>query len=352
MSLLHRGSRHDLYVMPESPRPDNTMTKPTSHVVPELTAWRERHPGRLPDAHLETRINKESRKAARLGVADLNTPPAPTLIATTIRLALALTGLRQRAVDNACRIEMNIEEWHLKNLSTDFDGFRLLQISDPHFGADPAIDDAIIEQLGGIEHDLCVLTGDYRYRSAGPSTAALDGLRRLREVVEGDILALLGNHDSINTLPAIEAMGIDVLLNESRTLRRGDAALHFVGVDDPNFFRTDDLPRALEHRDLCESEHAATVCLAHAPELAEEAAQHGCDLFLTGHTHGGQICLPGRIPILRNSRAPYARLSGRWQVQTMQGYTSRGCGVSVAPARFFCPPEITIHVLRSSSAPS
>lgn len=321
------------------------MTKPISHIDPELSAWRERHPGRLEEAHLEKRIGRELRKAAALGAPDLKTLPAPTRIAATIQRVLAASGLRRRALDNACRIEKNTGHITLAGLPAAFDGFRLLHISDPHFGADPEIDEAIIRRLADVDHDLCVLTGDYRYRSAGPNTAALEGLRRLRESVPGDILALLGNHDAINTLPAIDAMGIDVLLNESRTIRRGQAALHLVGVDDPMLFRTDDLARALEDRDIEPDEQATTVCLAHAPDIADEAARRGCELYLTGHTHGGQICLPGGIPILRNSRAPYARLSGRWQVQAMQGFTSRGCGVSVAPVRFFCSPEINVHVL-------
>ena len=91
-----------------------------------------------------------------------------------------------------------------------------------------------------------------------------------------------------------------------------------------------------------------TILLSHSPETHREAAALGYDLQLSGHTHGGQICLPGGIPILHN--APGCRrelIAGPWREGSMLGYTSRGAGAAGVAARFFCPPEITIHTLRS-----
>jgi predicted MPP superfamily phosphohydrolase len=69
-------------------------------------------------------------------------------------------------------------------------------------------------------------------------------------------------------------------------------------------------------------------------------------LLLGGHTHGGQICLPGRIPITLDSVLPRHMGSGSWKYRDMVGYTSAGAGSSIVPARFNCPPEITLHRLR------
>jgi hypothetical protein len=69
-------------------------------------------------------------------------------------------------------------------------------------------------------------------------------------------------------------------------------------------------------------------------------------LRLVGLTHGGQICLPGSIPITLDSVLPWRMGAGAWQYHTMIGYTSVGAGSSVVAVRFNCPPEITLHQLR------
>ncbi len=65
--------------------------------------------------------------------------------------------------------------------------------------------------------------------------------------------------------------------------------------------------------------------------------------------HAGQICLPGGIPLSLNSSAPRFTGAGAWRSDMMQGYTSAGTGSSVVPARFNCPPEITLHRLTAAA---
>jgi predicted MPP superfamily phosphohydrolase len=71
--------------------------------------------------------------------------------------------------------------------------------------------------------------------------------------------------------------------------------------------------------------------------------------MLSGHTHGGQICLPGGIAIVRNGRCPPAQFVGPWSHHGLHGYTSAGTGSCGVAARFNCPPELTVHVLRCRS---
>jgi predicted MPP superfamily phosphohydrolase len=68
--------------------------------------------------------------------------------------------------------------------------------------------------------------------------------------------------------------------------------------------------------------------------------------MLSGHTHGGQICLPGSIPITLDATLPRRMGSGAWQYHRMSGYTSVGAGSSIIAVRLNCPPEITLHHLR------
>jgi predicted MPP superfamily phosphohydrolase len=90
------------------------------------------------------------------------------------------------------------------------------------------------------------------------------------------------------------------------------------------------------------------VLLSHTPALFREAAAQGFAGMLCGHTHGGQICLPGGIPILTDTTAPRRLARRAWTYRGMAGYTSVGCGCSVVDARFHCPPEVTLHTLRAA----
>jgi len=84
--------------------------------------------------------------------------------------------------------------------------------------------------------------------------------------------------------------------------------------------------------------------------LNETASLDRFDLHLSGHTHGGQICLPGGIPLIRNGNCPKEMIAGAWRYGKMHGYTSRGTGCCGVAARFFCPPEITVHTLRRTAS--
>ena len=87
------------------------------------------------------------------------------------------------------------------------------------------------------------------------------------------------------------------------------------------------------------------MLLSHTPEIYRHAAHAGFDLLLAGHTHGGQICLPGSIPLTLDSRLPRRMGSGLWKYQRMVGYTSVGVGSSIVAIRLNCLPEITLHHL-------
>ena len=88
-----------------------------------------------------------------------------------------------------------------------------------------------------------------------------------------------------------------------------------------------------------------TIALIHSPEAYDLAAECGVDLYLCGHTHGGQICLPFGIPILTHLRRGRKYVYGAWKYENMQGYTTSGTGCSGIPVRFNTHSEIVIHQL-------
>ena len=129
--------------------------------------------------------------------------------------------------------------------------------------------------------------------------------------------------------------------NENRLFERGGDALRLVTIDDP-MTNHDDLPRALQGSSPSEFRFV----LSHAPELAWELSKENVDFVLAGHTHGGQICLPGGEPIVVPCSPGKALAKGLCYYRDIPFYVSRGIGVTTAPLRTFCPPEITHLTLR------
>lgn len=298
---------------------------------------------RLGAPHVARRLQIEAAKEAPRSSAAANV--WRTIRRDTGRFVLGkllrFTRTRDRGRANLLRVGCNHNRLPIAGLPVSFDGFRILHISDPHLDIHDDLAGAIVDRMASVSSDLCVLTGDFRARTFGSIDRAMQGLRQLRSAISTDVYAVLGNHDSLRMVPPIEAMGIRLLLNEAVSIERGGARLALVGVDDPHYYRTADLPRAT--RDVAPDE--TRILLAHSPELFDEAARMGFQAYLCGHTHGGQICLPGGYPIWKNARAPRAYCGGRWQHGQMHGYTSRGSGASIVAARFNCPPEITLHTL-------
>jgi predicted MPP superfamily phosphohydrolase len=200
----------------------------------------------------------------------------------------------------------------------------------------------VSELVADLSYDLCVLTGDYRFKTYGPFAAALDGVERVRRHLKGPVYGVLGNHDTIQMVPALEAMGIRMLMNECEMIARDDQGIYLAGVDDAHFYRMDNIEKA----SLEIPEGAFSILRSHTPEIYRQAAHADFALMLSGHTHGGQLCLPGSIPITLESALPRRMGAGAWRHNDMSGYTSVGAGSSVVPVRLNCPPEITLHRLR------
>jgi uncharacterized protein len=263
-------------------------------------------------------------------------------IHSVIRTTLKLLGLYGRGLRNAEQIEVRRNHVGNKRLPKQFDGFTILHISDLHADMSQGAMRRLNELLPGVAYDLCVLTGDYRGASFGAYDAALEAMARTRAHLTGTVYGVLGNHDSIRMVPALEEMGIRILLNECETISRGNEAIYLAGIDDAHYFRVDNIEKTASEI----PDDAFSILLSHTPEVYRQAAHAGFNLFLSGHTHGGQICLPGSIPITLSSVLPRHMGSGRWTYDDMIGYTSVGVGCAIVPVRINCLPEITLHHLQ------
>ena len=261
---------------------------------------------------------------------------------------LRWTPFHRRGVGNALDLRLTEFEISLPGLPIAFDGYRILHVSDTHLDNLPAIAEVASRLLDGVEVDLLALTGDVHGQDRHPiglSVAllarALSGVR-----VHDRRLAILGNHDPADMPEALRSLGFETLINRSERLMRNGSSIQVTGLDDVHFFYTPQARAALEG----ESE-GFRVALVHSAEMADHAATAGYALYLCGHTHGGQICLPGGKPIFTQLSRCRRAASGLWREGSMVGYTTTGLGVSTPTVRFNTRGEAALITLRHRPMP-
>jgi hypothetical protein len=253
-----------------------------------------------------------------------------------------MTGFEAVGKRNALAIGRTELVFAFPDLPAAFDGYRILHVSDPHLEMFEGLSRRIVEVTSDVDAELCVMTGDYRASWRTPMervNPALEALVAAARRPDG-IIAVLGNHDPASLGPRIADMGVTVLANASAAVARGGERLNFLGIEDRHYRQTN-AGRAA----LAAPRDGFTVALVHSPRYARLAGSRGIALYLCGHTHAGQVCLPGRIAVMRPGGCR-TRMGGLWSVGDMQGYTNAGAGTSVLPVRFNCPPEIVRITLR------
>jgi predicted MPP superfamily phosphohydrolase len=307
----------------------------------EILGLLERRLGRL---HARQRLGIEKDHEAQVFGQGLTFFHLENLASShvLIRAILKMTGLYWRGLRNAAEVRVRHNHIAVPDLPKPFDGFTILQLSDLHVDMSKNAMERVAGLVRDLSYDLCILTGDYRGLTYGPHQATIEGMARIRAALREPVYGVLGNHDTIRMVPGLEAMGIRMLLNEHEMIRRDDRRIHLVGIDDAHFYRVDNIEKAavaIPHDEF-------SILISHTPEVYRQAAHAGFNLMLSGHTHGGQICLPGGIPLTLEAVLPRYMGSGAWKYRDMTGYTSVGAGSSVVPVRFNCPPEITLHHLQ------
>ena len=262
------------------------------------------------------------------------------LINLLLDTGLRATGLRRRGERNALAPVLKHLRFTFDTLPDAFHGFKILHLSDLHIDGLSGLAERVVFSLRDLEVDLCVLTGDYRFRTRGSCQEVYPRMAQLLAGINArhGTIGVLGNHDVAEMVPEFENMGVRMLLNAAVEIRHPPDSLWIVGVDDPHYYGCDDLPRAL----LDVPTDAFKILLVHTPELLTEAHHYGVHLYLCGHTHGGQICLPFFGPLITHADCPRKYVRGAWQYGKVKGYTSPGVGCSGVTARFLCPPELVL----------
>jgi predicted MPP superfamily phosphohydrolase len=261
---------------------------------------------------------------------------------------LKVIRLYETGLQNARSIELKRLTLGFPDLPAAFDGYTILHITDPHFDALPDFENLVIAAIHDLEVDMCVFTGDYKLKVHGNYRHIIPAMQKVVSglMVRDGILATLGNHDTVFMVNPFEDMGVRVLANETVSLDRDGEAIHFTGVDDPHYYYTPMAVEALEN-----SPEGFKIALIHSPELYEQATDCGFSLYLAGHTHGGQITLPNKKPIIKHLHSGKHLAKGLWRHKSLTGYTSNGAGTSGIPIRFNTRGEITLFTLTQGQPP-
>lgn len=259
-------------------------------------------------------------------------------------LGLKCVGLYGRGLRNARRIIHRSLDWPVPDLPGGLDGLRILFLSDLHLDGPTRTGDALLDILPDIEADVTLLGGDYCWGNFDPVGPALAELDRLVPALKRPlgIYAVLGNHDPPVFLEGLQDLDLTVLANQSVRIERSGDALHIAGTEDCHLYKRDDLEAALS--DV--PPDGFTLVLSHALDLVHDAAARGCRLYLAGHTHWGQIALPGGRPLLTHSTPGRGFARGFWRLKKLQGYTSSGAGTAGMPIRFNTHSEVVTLTLR------
>lgn len=253
-----------------------------------------------------------------------------------------ITGLYKRGYANVQNIQIKEHELRFDNLPTNFDGFRILHLTDLHIDATPELVHSILHVVDQAEFDMAVLTGDYRQDNSGDFTQIINPIAQISELLQKEFppLAILGNHDTYLMTDYEEELKMRFLINESVQIERNGQFITVSGSDDAFSYYTDAILETFTDKP------GFKIALVHSSELADIASEKGYNLYLCGHTHGGQVCLPGGKALISHQQEGEGYISGFWKHGEMTGYTSNGCGVSGVPLRFNCPGEITVFTLR------
>jgi predicted MPP superfamily phosphohydrolase len=254
-------------------------------------------------------------------------------------------GLRRWVEEASSRVFLTRRTLSIDGLPEELSGFRILHVTDPHVDAVPGLDSAIrsaMLEAGPV--DLCAFTGDYRFGSSGSHASCLPGLRSLAltatELAGNRVFSVLGNHDSAAMARDMAELGMGVLLNASARMESRGRSILVHGTDDVYRFWTEAADRSMESAGLEAAD--LRIALVHSQGLSDLAAASGFHLYLTGHTHRGQVALPFGLPLLTHRDASWRRTFGSWRVGGMVGHTSSGAGTSGMALRLFTRSEVAL----------
>jgi uncharacterized protein len=222
---------------------------------------------------------------------------------------------------------------------------RLVQLSDLHIRTFHGYFQQVAEAVNALTPEVILLTGDYLEK--GRNISEVRTFLQLLRATTG-IMAIQGNWEYWSRLEGenlrrhFARVGVTLLINERQDLEIRGIPLSILGLDYPS---SADQTRQLQQ---LADKTRINIVLSHVPAFDHELLAESADLILSGHTHGGQVRIP-LLPPFYLPRFSGSYVEGLYRVgpRSIPLYVTRGIGTSVVPARFLCPPEITLITLRA-----
>lgn len=236
-------------------------------------------------------------------------------------------------------------ELPIPGLPTELEGFRILHLSDLHARKfwDPAYDD-LISRVRAKPPDLIAFTGDFVEDKHDHRKARATVERLINSLVSRlGTVAILGNHDGDLIRPFLSKLNLRMIGRRRLSFQSGDATLELIGIAG---VEREDFDPAFLHSLGRKCSGTVRVVLSHYPDLIRKSGFLEPDVFLTGHTHGGQVCLPGGYPIIGHDSLPKRLVRGINRIHNTWLVVNRGLGFSSLPIRMFCPAEVIEISLR------
>lgn len=240
------------------------------------------------------------------------------------------------------------------------DGLRIAHLTDLHARRPRQRLERLALALVARRLDLVFLTGDYM-TDPGDEAAAAEALRRLVAPLKPVLgtFGVFGNHDTREFVDAVQDLPVHWLRDEAARVVHEGHPIDLLGLDmirrqepDPvNLLIHEGEAHAEREADNDAEPAKVRLMLSHDARYVVTAADMEIDLVFSGHTHGGQVRLPGARPLFNSSQLPLSLTSGIFRHRDTLAVVARGVGESGLPVRVFCPPHVPIYTLRKRSLP-
>lgn len=238
--------------------------------------------------------------------------------------------------------EWNVARLEVPGLPAALRGLRIVHLTDLHLRG-PWHDayDFLLDRIRQADADLLLFTGDF-VDDKVDHTPALPAVRRMADGFRARLgcFAVLGNHDRLHFGPRLRETPVRLLSGRRQEIQIGDATVELIGL--PGSVRKE-LPSAFVGTMPPPPNgdgRTTRIVLSHFPDHLRRTAALRPHLFLAGHTHGGQVCLPGGVPIVKHDSLSRRYCRGVHRVDDTWLVVSRGFGSTTLPLRVFCPPEV------------
>lgn len=252
-------------------------------------------------------------------------------------------------------LQTTVTESVLTGLPAEFDGLRIVVLSDFHGREFGENSETLLVQVAAQKPDLIAVTGDLIDQEA--QLAMIPALARGLAAI-APTYYVTGNHEwacgsAKEVKGVLEQCGVTVLTNQYEVLERDGAQIVLAGVDDPNGYADQKTPEELAEEIASAQPGLFTLLLAHRNDQFERYAQAGYDLILSGHGHGGIVRLPFTDGLLGTDRTFFPTwTAGLYTLGESTLFASRGLGSNTVPIsgfRLFNRPDLAVLVLRSGA---